>query len=1074
MQIIKILIFVSAAVCTAATLASGAEEIGLPVSPEEINDAIDRGVQFLLSQQGSDGKWTYQVSGAAGGSIDIGTTALCVLALLKSRVVVQAAPESKGYRATPIGKGSVKKIIPGLDKALARALKHITNANPSTVNNSYSNALLAMVLAELGATKYYSKLKKYAQWFIGAMLPGGTWHYTYRPSAHSKGDHSCMQFALLGLHACAMAKIKIPDKVWLAALRHLIDTQEKGGWGYTPEKTQAPSGSMTCSGIAGIMICMSHLGKKGKKKYAEASAGAIDDAFAWIASNWSVSRNPPTYSTHVHYYLYALERAAILSKRKNVGCHDWYAEGASHLVESQTRVGMWDGTAFCPNVTTAFGLLFLTRSTREVEVEELKQPDPRTGRGLVARLLIDRLSTGSAAGFEKHFQNMLGLRDAAVEPLAKALKEACGAPKPSLVDLRRAYTFGAALEELVTMDLDAAKDAIRSVVLPDKYKAGAVANIIRHEAMSDEDMKTSAKLVAESEAGHALTIALLVGRMLNVEVDAVDFLRDASARENVSRMLTTAWEKKKTEEEEKEPEKKEKKSAKKKGLWSEQKRKRALKNLQKTWPKILLPGDDSDWLAEGALYLLENQEADGGWRIDRRITGSNPGTTATVVYALMQFGLSSDHVALKNARKFMESCRTFARIEDAGRFALFAGHLGDESLGDGVKAALESARKSWISILKSRQNINKPLRPDDVTRFWYSAALCGASMLGVKVNRKAAAAIVEEYLSGMSGKIWPDLYGFERNMIPLVGLRLAAAAAFGKKGSRKVKRALSGAWKDVQSKLVIPPNYLYSSTMGTLFMIFEAGREPVDRLVKQRWFQEAAHFTMAMQRGSGAWLDRSGKFPYNATAENVAVLCMFPGIEKGLARRIKTEAYSIFGNVRPERLYSLRERLAKQWVNALKLVSDILKLRRENLKKIEEGSGSSLQISAADEEAVLISRWCLMGWCRGKWRYASDIARRADLEDEIRLTAFNFAVLGNAYPADTANLAIDLLNSSVETGHPADMHYPLAVLRALYPGQDLGFKISALAAENRAAIARWRAHVATNPPKEPLKWEKKK
>jgi hypothetical protein len=422
----------------------------------------------------------------------------------------------------------------------------------------------------------------------------------------------------------------------------------------------------------------------------------------------------------------------------------------------------------------------------------------------------------------------------------------------------------------------------------------------------------------------------------------------------------------------------------------------------------------------------------------------------------------------------LESCRTFAKIEDAGRFALFAGHLGDESLRDGVQAALESAQKSWIATLKTRQNINKPLRPDDVTRFWYSAALCGASMLGVKVNKKTATAIVEEYMNGMSGKIWPDLYGFERNMIPLVGLRLAAAAAFGKKGNRKVNRALSGAWKNVQSKLVIPPNSLYSSTMGTLIMIFEAGREPVDRLMKQKWFQKAAHFTMAMQRGSGAWLDRSGKFPYSATAENLAVLCGFPGIEKGLAHRIRSEAYSIFGNVRPERLYSLRERLAKQWVNALKLVSDILKLRRGNLKKIEGGSGSSLMISAADEDAVLISRWCLMGWCRGKWRYASDIARRADLEDEIRLTAFNFAVLGNAYPSDTANLAIDLLNSSVETGHPADMHYPLAVLRALYPGLDHGLKIAAPAGENRAAIAKWRAHITANPPKKPLEWENKR
>ncbi len=144
------------------------------------------------------------------------------------------------------------------------------------------------------------------------------------------------------------------------------------GWGYSapgvlPEiGFDTVSGSMTASGICCLMIAKEALGGKLRGKKAEAVDQAMRDGFAWLRKNWTVSRNPckPRYE---YYYLYSVERACQLTLTQHIAEHDWYGEGAKHLLAIQNADGSWNKTQHLSALTnTCFGILFLKRATTPV------------------------------------------------------------------------------------------------------------------------------------------------------------------------------------------------------------------------------------------------------------------------------------------------------------------------------------------------------------------------------------------------------------------------------------------------------------------------------------------------------------------------------------------------------------------------------------------------------------------------------------------------------------------------------------------------------------------------------------
>jgi hypothetical protein len=173
------------------------------------------------------------------------------------------------------------------------------------------------------------------------------------------------------------------------------------GWGYVLPQNQPELpkddiffkavGSMTCSGVAALAICKANLESTGLKK--QINEG-IRDGCAWLAHNFSVTKNPNCPDWH-YYFLYGLERAGILSLVFDFGTHNWYKEGAEFLLGAQRADGSWPGeegsqrqvgqliinaAALDEIVNTCFAILFLKRATAPI----VKLPeDIYTGQGLL-------------------------------------------------------------------------------------------------------------------------------------------------------------------------------------------------------------------------------------------------------------------------------------------------------------------------------------------------------------------------------------------------------------------------------------------------------------------------------------------------------------------------------------------------------------------------------------------------------------------------------------------------------------------------------------------------------------------
>jgi hypothetical protein len=121
------------------------------------------------------------------------------------------------------------------------------------------------------------------------------------------------------------------------------------------------TGSMTTAGIAGLVTCREALATsrrfpgRDRRKVRE----ALRDALAWLQEHFTVQGNPGREDgAHHLYYLYGLERAGMLTGRRFIGTHDWYREGADHLLALE------QGRGWGNHVGQSFAILFLKRATR--------------------------------------------------------------------------------------------------------------------------------------------------------------------------------------------------------------------------------------------------------------------------------------------------------------------------------------------------------------------------------------------------------------------------------------------------------------------------------------------------------------------------------------------------------------------------------------------------------------------------------------------------------------------------------------------------------------------------------------
>lgn len=226
-------------------------------------------------------------------------------------------------------------------------------------------------------------------------------------------DNSVNQYGLLGLYSAHLCGIEVKGSLWEAACNHLLQCQgtegpkldlelidyrtyarrladpdaevtssrslqKANGWSYHEMKQngeQMPGrGSMVCAGLTGLAICQAAIADQANMKRPKLLSDigrARGDGFAWLAQHMSVRFHPGELAHQqqwFYYYLYGLERAALLSGVALIQNRDWYFEGAMVLVLAQQPDGNWPGELYWDAEVErdAMAILFLKRSTAPV------------------------------------------------------------------------------------------------------------------------------------------------------------------------------------------------------------------------------------------------------------------------------------------------------------------------------------------------------------------------------------------------------------------------------------------------------------------------------------------------------------------------------------------------------------------------------------------------------------------------------------------------------------------------------------------------------------------------------------
>jgi hypothetical protein len=328
------------------------------ITREEVEEAIKRGIRYLKETQRADGSWP-----DADPDAHSGTTSLVTLALLTAGEPVKSPK-------------------------IALALNHLREFTPEQLKSTYAVALQTMVFAAAQPERDQLKIAANVAWLERAQIKAndrvewpGTWSYTEfkgRP-----GDNSNTQYALLGLNAAAEAGVPVKAEVWALSRQYFEKYQRHdGSWAYTADTQSPATASMTCAGIASLVIT-------GLKRYqgqeyldgeriVDCGKGGLNVNIArannWLARNFFVGQNLNAGQQWKYYYLYGLERAGRLTGQRFFGQHDWYREGAEELVHDQDNLqGWWRGLGFEEHrvVATSFALLFLAKGRSPVLINKL-------------------------------------------------------------------------------------------------------------------------------------------------------------------------------------------------------------------------------------------------------------------------------------------------------------------------------------------------------------------------------------------------------------------------------------------------------------------------------------------------------------------------------------------------------------------------------------------------------------------------------------------------------------------------------------------------------------------------------
>ncbi len=352
------------------TSLAAAAHAGLPTS-ENIDAAIKKGVDFLYSQQNTDGHWEVVPPPPPGpvktppdkiGTSDYyqygGRTAVAVYALLE-------AGESPS------------------DPRLKKAIDHLRTTTVVTV---YPLALRCQVWANLPPTPENKQaLRRDAAAIMAQkkltkdkML---VWDYAQMATPRFNYSLNNVQEAAWGLATAQEMEYEVPADVWKGIDKTFDAAQlPDGSFGpiipskNTPNPTPTVYG--TATGVSALYLAQDF---SRADAYATPKGNAanpqIDKGIDYIARRLSETEDGKTDSSvSVHRTWYGIGIVALASGQRRLNDQDWYELGSTDLMKRQAKAGSWGvrgETMDYRVVDTAWALLFLQRGRVPVAFNKL-------------------------------------------------------------------------------------------------------------------------------------------------------------------------------------------------------------------------------------------------------------------------------------------------------------------------------------------------------------------------------------------------------------------------------------------------------------------------------------------------------------------------------------------------------------------------------------------------------------------------------------------------------------------------------------------------------------------------------
>ena len=335
---------------------------------QEVTESRLKGVEFLKSQQQSDGSWEYE-------GHPVGITALCTLALIENGVPVNDPQIQKGRQF----------VIKESDK----------------LKSTYDLALATLLLSRIGDREDKSLIRKYAARLVAGQTSTGGWSYSCplastsilsNPRARkpkvSPGDNSCTQFAVLGLWTASRSNIDIEQSMVGVARRFVESQNEDGGWSYrlpTEDKEEPSKNSMTLAGLFCLTVARAtkirameeeeekETGTRGETQK-EGESLISDPIFAKgleMAGKYAAGIR----TSSAKYFLWSTERVGVLLGLEKLGDTDWFSKGADVLIKTQKEDGGWENSRG-KLVDTSFAILFLRKANLGSDISRMLNGEP--------------------------------------------------------------------------------------------------------------------------------------------------------------------------------------------------------------------------------------------------------------------------------------------------------------------------------------------------------------------------------------------------------------------------------------------------------------------------------------------------------------------------------------------------------------------------------------------------------------------------------------------------------------------------------------------------------------------------